>query len=377
MSKSHLDLPSFWRDDELAHRDNCFSPDAPQVAFGIRMNDECVFSELGEEGSPWEPLPAKRRNELNKRYNDKAEAIVGIRLLWENRDETPPGKIVYPQVKRIGEIFGGHYGWSAEAGEWLYPGASDEAELEAILDKIERTDIRELILPDNWYSEKKRLYEETGWKPGIMRGIRGPVTLACSIYGIENLCYLFYDAPELFRRFSDAITKVTIGMGEVLDEEAGVKTGVDSKHFGFNDDNCCMLTAEMYEAFGLPILQKVFNRFCGEDGSRYQHSDSDMGHLLPVLAKAGLHGVNFGPTVLVEEIRKYMPNARIDGCIAPFTFMRNDRDTIIAEVRRDCEQIKAAGTKGLNLTTAGSINDGSSLESMRLIMETITEYGRY
>ena len=40
---------------------------------------------------------------------------------------------------------------------------------------------------------------------------------------------------------------------------------------------------------------------------RYQHSDSAMGHLLPLLADFDLTGCNFGPTVTVREIRKYMP----------------------------------------------------------------------
>ena len=76
-----VDLDQFWKDDELAHKDNCFSPDAPQVALGIRMSEECVFAELGEEGNPWGHTPRERRLELNKRYNDKAERIVGRRLL--------------------------------------------------------------------------------------------------------------------------------------------------------------------------------------------------------------------------------------------------------------------------------------------------------
>ena len=46
-----VDLEKFWKDDALAHEDNCFSQNAPQVALGLRMSDECVFSELGEDNS--------------------------------------------------------------------------------------------------------------------------------------------------------------------------------------------------------------------------------------------------------------------------------------------------------------------------------------
>jgi uroporphyrinogen decarboxylase len=48
-----VDIERFWRDDELAHEENCFSEKAPQVALGIRMSNECVFAELGVEGNQW------------------------------------------------------------------------------------------------------------------------------------------------------------------------------------------------------------------------------------------------------------------------------------------------------------------------------------
>ena len=56
--------------------------------------------------------------------------------------------------------------------------------------------------------------------------------------------------------------------------------------------------------------------------------------------------------------------------------MRNEEADIIAQVKRDCEAAKATG-RGLNISTAGSINNGSLLTSMRLVMATIQNYGRY
>jgi uroporphyrinogen decarboxylase len=38
---------------------------------------------------------------------------------------------------------------------------------------------------------------------------------------------------------------------------------------------------------------------------------------------------------------------------------------------------KVGDIRGLNLTTAGSINNGSSLMSMRTVMHAIQKYGRY
>ena len=364
-----MDLEQFWKDDAAAHEENCFSPNSPQVALGIRMSDECVFAELGEDGAPWAHTPAERRSDLNKRYNDKAEKIVGIRLLNEN---FAPPESHLPEVKRIGEVFGGRYIWLNDT-EWLERGITTPQQLEAQLDKIDKTDLRSFILPLDWEEQCRIKFEKYGTRPSCHNGVRGPVTLACSVFGIENLIYLITDAPELAKRFSGTIADVIIKTTEIMQKEAGRETF----GFGFNDDNCCMLNAEMYEFFAYPILKRVFERFCPEPKHwRYQHSDSAMEHLLPVLGKLNLHGVNFGPSVTIDKIRKYMPKTRIDGCIAPFTFMNSDRAALVSEVKRDCEMAKRYG-KGVNLTTAGSINNGSSLENLRTVMQGICEYGRY
>mgnify|MGYP001323096465 CR=1 FL=1 len=368
----YVDLDRFWKDDEIAHRDNCFNPDAPQAALGIRMSDECVFAELGEEGDPWGYTPRERRIELNKRYNDKAEKIVGKRLL---REDFPEPDAIFPEIKGIGEVFEGKYVFDGKT-TWLLGSCSTPQELEKLLDRVEKINLREFILPPNWESEKKRIFEKYGKKPSLWRSVRGPVTLAMSIYGVENLVYLIYDEPDLAKRFSNVISDVIFEMASIMDQEAGYEPGKAPGGFSFFDDNCCMLTAEMYELFAYPILKRMFDYWCPNPADRrYQHSDSDMGHLLPVLARLNFTAVNFGPKVLVNEIRKYMPKTRIDGCISPLTFMSNNEEEIIKEAKRDCEMAKE--TRGLNLTTAGSINNGSLLMSMRAVMYAIQNYGRY
>ena len=367
-----VDLEQFWKDDQLAHEENCFSKRAPQVALGIRMSDECVFAELGEEGEPWGYTPRERRIELNKRYNDKAEKIVGKRLLREN---FPLPEEVHPPIRDITEVFGCKREYRGGT-TWVHPSCSTPEELRAILDRVERMDIRSFILPENWEEEKRRIYEMYGKKPSLWRSVRGPVTLATSIYGTENLIFLLIDEPGLAERFSRVISDVIFQIAAIMDEEAGYGPGEAPPGFQFNDDNCCLLTPQMYESFGYPILKRIFDHWSPKPGDfRYQHSDSDMKHLIPILARLNLTGCNFGPTVLVEDIRRYMPNTRIDGCLSPITFMYNDEKEIIAQVKRDCEAAKES--RGLRLSTAGSINNGSLLSSMRVVMWAIQTYGRY
>ncbi|MDR1507788.1 MAG: hypothetical protein LBI67_11870 [Treponema sp.] len=373
-----LDVEQFWKDDTEAHKDNCFNPEAKQVAFGIRMSFECVFPELGIEGHPWSDPPPEIRAGYAKRYNDKAEQIVGKRLL---REDYSASRVPFPYIKRIGEVFEGVYS-IRENIEWLEGKIETPEELEALLDRVEKLDMASFIFPDNIERELKKIYEQCGQKPDSFkldgRHIRGPVTLATSIMGVENFLLLNYDAPELVKHFSRVMGDAIFRRSRAIDEICGYNEQNKPRGFSFADDNCCLMTPEFYEEFGFPVLQKIFAYWSPEeDDPRYQHSDSAMAHLLPVLSRLKFTGVNFGPTVLFDEIRAHMPRARVDGCIAPFTFMYNDREELFAQAKRDCDMSAGRGLRGLNLGTAGSINYGSSLESMRLLMQVIQNFGRY
>jgi uroporphyrinogen decarboxylase len=231
------------------------------------------------------------------------------------------------------------------------------------------------MLPGNWADEKRRL-TALGVKLPLYRGQRGPCTFACSVYGVENLLFLHFDDAGLLRRFSDVLGRAILERARVLDEEAGFDAARAPHGWGWADDNCCLFNAEMYAQFAMPIHRAVFVRYAPEAGDRrYQHSDSDMAHLLPLLAELDLTGTNFGPTLSVREIRGHCPNAVIDGQMAPFTFSRNEEANMAAEFLRDFGQAKAK--RGLRFSTAGSINNGSRLTGMRLLMAAIQRYGRY
>ncbi len=382
--KLDLDIEQFWKDEETAHEENCFSKNTSQVALGIRMSNECVFAELGEEGQPWGYTDPQRRYELNCRYNEKARQIVGRPLLAENKPlpkEQEP-KVTIPNFKQIGEVFGGNYFFDGMT-TWLRGTIDNPDDLKKKLDEIrimtaDPEKFRSFILPADWDERCKAVYELYGKRPRQFTGIRGPVTLATSVFGVENLLYLYYDDEGLFTYFADTIAEVVISYIDLFIKESGRTHENFSHGFSFADDDSNLLTPEMYKAFGYRVLKRVFEYAApNPQDSRFQHSDSAMGHLIPLLADFNLTACNFGPTITVQEIRKYMPKTRIDGQLAPFTFMRNNEDDIIAEVKRDCEAAKENDLRGLNLATAGSINNGSLLTSMRVVMAAIQNYGRY
>ena len=154
-----LDIEQFWKDDELAHKDNCFSPDAPQVALGIRMSDECVFAELNEPGEPWGHTPLERRIELNKRYNDRAEKIVGKRLLREEFTELNPN-IRFPRRKSIEEVFECRHVFRG-GSNWVESNCDTPQKLEKLFDRVEKLNLKEFLLPPTGKQRKKEFMKNT------------------------------------------------------------------------------------------------------------------------------------------------------------------------------------------------------------------------
>lgn len=365
-----VDCERFWRDNDIAILDP-FGKHIPQAPMGMGMGYHSMFAELGlpEDLQRFEQDYDFARSAA-RRYNDLSEKIVGRRLLNETAYD-PTRR--FPAIKGVGELFGCEKKWEANSW-WLMEAAHTPAELEKVLDRVEKLDLRAAMFPDNWESECRRIYQQHGLKPFLNMSLRGPVTLATSIYGTENFLYLLVDEPQLAQRFRDVMLQTILQYYRICrqaSDPARVEPG-----FSFADDNCALLTPEMYAFFGQPILKAVFAEFApGPDDPRYQHSDSDMGHLLPLLAETGLKRVNFGPNIRFSQIRAAMPHAVVEGTMAPFTFMRNDEDQIIFEVRRDLDE--ARQTRGLLVATAGSVNDGTRLTSLRAVMQTIQQYGQY
>jgi uroporphyrinogen decarboxylase len=371
-----VDLGSFWAANDAALRDP-FSPSCTQLPMGIVMSDECVFDELGI-AAEWQRLFRDREYHaaLCRRYNDRAEGLAGRRLVPEglSADFDP----AQPSVRTLADIFESRSEWREETWSyWLHPAAGSEDELSALLDRVERRleRLRDFLLPDDW-GERRARAEVSGRKLSAYRHQRGPVTFAMSVYGTENLVYLILDNPDLAGRFRDLILRAILERARIIDEERGDAAPDTRGGWSWADDNSALLTPEMYRFLGAPILAAVFDRYAPRPGDRrYQHSDSAMGHLLPVLAELGLTEVNFGPTLSIAEIRAHLPRAVIHGQLAPLVFCRNDAEGIVAQTLRDFEQSREH--RGVVFATAGSVNPGTRLSSLRLVMATIQEYCRY
>lgn len=371
-----LDIEAFWKDQDTAFSDP-WSQHCPQLPISGNMSYECVFDELGIPETAQSRYRIEHdieyRMELVREYNKKAMSVVGRKMIDEEFEQN---RTWDKPVKTLADIFEAPETWRGDS-YWIGQSAGNDTELAHLLDRVEKRleNLREFIFPPDWQKVKESLIRIYGTLP-LYRYQRGPVTFAMSIYGVENLIFLILDNPDLTTRFRDLILKAIITRAAIIDKEAGYTAETAPHGWSWADDNCAMLNPEMYEFFGYPILKRIFDIYaCNPEDTRYQHSDSEMAHLLPALRKLNFTGVNFGPTLTVSEIREYCPYAVIYGQLAPFTFSRNEQVNIAAETIRDFEMSREK--KGVVFSTAGSINNGSLLTGLRIIMACVQRYCRY
>jgi uroporphyrinogen decarboxylase len=192
-----------------------------------------------------------------------------------------------------------------------------------------------------------------------------------SVLGTETTFFWFYDHPALMRRFRDLLAEKMVELNIVLRTFSGnTRPG-----WWITDDNSALFNRKLYAEYCLPILKKVLETHAPGNASRYQHSDSAIGHLLDFQYNLGIREVNYGPEVDTALIRKKMPEALINGHLPPFLLRNGTPEEIQARILDDFH--KAGGTGGLTITTAGSLAAGTGVGRMRWMMQVVQEHCRY
>jgi uroporphyrinogen decarboxylase len=298
---------------------------------------------------------------MNRLCNDRCEKAIGIRPFSE--------AVTGPAPLRIEEVMGSRKELIEGGTPWLEPGASTIAEMHALLDQVEA--LTDDQFRDRVFSTGATVTSNPETKT-VVAGSRAPATMATSILGTMNVLYWIVDYPEDMDRFFRILGDTIIRYHRLFESE----TNTHIEGYSWLDDNCCLYSPLLYERFCYPAMMRVFEAFAPlPEHYRFQHSDSDMAHLLPYLAKMNLHGVNLGPNICVQDIRSCLPHTYIYGQVAPMTLRNKSLDEVVAEVRRDYGAVGRDG--GLQITTAGSVSAGTSLESLRGLMWAVQTYCRY
>lgn len=357
---STLDVEAFWQENE---RCRAFSANKPRCAVDFSPDDHWVFEFMAVPSTLRYYQDKPYRDELHREVNRLTKQYVGKTFFDEDTWQYSP--------KRIENLFGCEFAYHEGGTPWFVPVTEDPAEFARILDRAEATDLRRWSFPDSYLAEWETRQNAGKAMPRLGTGSRGPATIMTSVLKPETVFFWIYDHPDLMRRFRDILAAKMVEFNTILREFSGnTQPG-----WWITDDNCALFSRKLYQEYCFPVLERVLNAMAPGQASRYQHSDSSMGHLLELQYALGIRSVNYGPDVDAGLIRAKMPDALINGQLPPFLLRNGSAEEIKDRIISDFQ--KAGQTGGLQVTTAGSLAAGTGVGRMRWCMQVVQDCCRY
>ena len=361
---THLDLKEFWLENEKALGQK--PAERNRIPIQFSMDDHYLIETLGIPSTIRYYRDFSYRMTVHREINDLLEAHLGKRFFTEQPCEPP-------EAVRFEVLMGAHWELREGGTPWLESTVTDERDLDKIIANAEKLDMRQVAFPEDFTAKRNAWESETG-TPVRMGGTfaRGPATMATSILGTTKTCLFMMDEPERMDAFFDVVGRKLVEWHEAQMVATG---NTERSGYALTDDNCCLFPPRQYERFCAPVLDRLFKAFAPERAHRrYQHSDSEMSHLMPILHNLDVNVVNLGPTIHPLAIRKAMPNAEIQGQLPPMLLRNGTRKDIFSMVKRDIEAVGADGR--LVCCTAGSMAGGTPIENFLAYMEAVHEYGQ-
>jgi uroporphyrinogen decarboxylase len=355
-----LDLAAFWAENQACE---AFTTAKPRCAAAFSPDDHWLFEFMDVPSTLRYYQDKAYRDDLHRQVNAITLEHVGHAFFDRDTWQHSP--------KRIENLFGCEFQYHEGGTPWFVPATADPAEFSRVLDRAADTDIQTWALPEAFVAEWKARQAAGEKMPLLATGSRGPATIMTSVLSVETTFFWCHDHPDLMARFRDLLAEKMVELNSVLREFSGN----GQPGWWITDDNCALFNRKLYEAYCVPVLERVLNAMAPGDAPRYQHSDSAMGHLLDYQYDLGIRDVNYGPEVDVALIRAQMPDAMINGHIPPLLLRNGDPREIKTRIVDDFQS--AGQTGGLKVTTAGSLAAGTGVGRMRWMMQTVQDCCRY
>lgn len=315
----------------------------------------------------------------NARYYSDFDYQQENRLKCSKITEKELGYTIYPTVDfgvvMDSSIYGGQVNYQSNATPTLVPVVNTPEEIDALVEKMEKVDVLEQGLVPKFLEWREKIKDRYGIDIKYGGGIKGCATMLGQICGITNFLTWIVTDPEQVRKLIKCWLKTSIRY--IKEIRKAVNYPEDKRGFTFASDVTGMISPEMYRDFIMESEKELFDLFAPNPGDiRYYHADSHMLHHLDALKELGVNHVNIDPYIEPKDILEKMPDVVIHGQIPPLKVLLCGKpEDVIECARRDIEQ--AGPGKHLVLTTAGSINPGTSFENLKAMCYAVEKYGIY
>jgi uroporphyrinogen decarboxylase len=359
-----LDVEAFWQEN-----DRCLAPFStakPRVPLTFWLDDHFIHGVVDLPSTARYYHDVVYRLSVHRACNRRLRPALG-------RDFYPEDRIQY-QKGEFEVLCGARRVIQEGMTPWIESSITSIDDVKALTSRLASLDIREAAISDAMLSTRSEFEQQTGARLIFEHSWTGPATLTCNILGTTNVCLFMMDETDAMDAFMTVLCDRYIAYREaVVSADNG---RIDRAGIGVNDDCCYLFPPRLYERLCAPFLERFLAAFAPQpQHKRRQHSDSPMGHLMPILNDLGVNEVNFGPTLHPVDIRRAMPKAVIHGQTPPFVLRDGSADNIIAAVRRDIESV--GGDGGLVECPAGAVVLGTPLDNVRTYMWAVETYGRY
>lgn len=326
-------------------------------------------------------------------FNDNAiEYYSGKKLTQENGYETVC-EAVSACLDMTRDIFGPFLkgirtddrGYTRKYERWMtwiigYPFADHDGMIRFIKDEIDRLKTWE---PDSSYIDEftqRTAYTQELIKETVNISVcpNMSVNKAIGEFGLEELCLLIYDEPELL----DTWLKVSaIADLRRVDKLADYKKSpVCLIYADVAQKGGLIFSLEFLQKYLIPEVSDVCDLLHSKGIKVIFHSDGDITRLLPDLVKAGVDGLNPLEIAAGVDIRaikeQYGRKFIICGGMDITKLMTFGTKDEVVQATKDL--IKLAGSDyGLCLGSTTELGWDIPLENVRAMIETTWEYGKY
>lgn len=354
-----LDLRRFWQVNK-----DCLdlTKDIPRVPVDILLTGDWICDFMGLDNA--------------KYYSD-------YRYQQENRlrcSEITERELAYEITPTIdfgvvmdASIYGGRVNYESNATPTLQPVVNDPREIDALVERMQSVDILEAGLVPKFLEWREYLQRDYGIKLNYGGDLKGCATMMGQICGITNFLTWILTDPEQMQKLIACWLETSLRYIQVLRQATGYPS--DQRGFAFASDVAGMLSPEMYRDLIMEAEAQIYEVYAPLPGDRrYYHADYHMLHHLDAFREMGVNQVNIDPYVEPRAILEKLPEVVIYGQIPPTqVLLYGTAQDVIACVKRDMEQ--AGYDRHLVVSTAGSINPGTSFENLRAVCYAVDKYG--